>query len=183
MSSRDDDEPTVTIDTGGLRGITTAGSTGGAAVTKFLGVPYGKPPGRWKLPERAKAWEGVRDASEFGHSCFNQPAGPDPYSKFNWDFFNLPAADVSEDEDCLYLNVYVPESAQPFKMHRRRSEKAVMFWIHGGADELGSASLPLYDATSIASNQDVIVVTINYRLAVLGFPGSPDIPQAEQNFG
>ena len=60
-----------------------------------------------------------------------------------------------ESEDCLYLNVYVPETAS--------TSKAVMFWIHGGQIAFGTASLPIYDGSGISANQDVIVVTINYR--------------------
>lgn len=69
-------------------------------------------------------------------------------------FYNPPAP--GESEDCLYLNVYAPSGGA--------DDKPVMFWIYGGSNLGGAASLPLYDGTSFAANQDIVVVVINYRV-------------------
>jgi hypothetical protein len=70
--------------------------------------------------------------------------------------FNNPP--LPESEDCLYLNVFTPPSPPPAE------GRPVMFWIHGGSFQLGSARLPDYDGSSLAVSQDVVVVTTNYRL-------------------
>lgn len=69
--------------------------------------------------------------------------------------FNNPP--LPESEDCLYLNVFAPGGSVP------GADKPVMFWIHGGSFQLGSASVPEYDGSVIAAQHDVIVVTTNYR--------------------
>ena len=69
--------------------------------------------------------------------------------------FNNPPVSF-ENEDCLYLNVYMPRGGE--------SNKSVMFWIHGGSNFMGSAALPLYDGSNFAATQDIIVVVPNYRL-------------------
>ena len=119
----------------------------------FLGVPFAKPPVdalRWRAPEPAEPWTGVRDASAFG----NAAAQPDhPIPGF--------AASGTRSEDCLYLNVYTPAAdgrARP-----------VMLWIHGGGFTHGTGAEPLYNGGPLAERGDVVVVTINYRLGALGY--------------
>lgn len=68
---------------------------------------------------------------------------------------NLPPP--AESEDCLYLNVFAPQSASP------SNTKSVMFWLFGGNNQFGTASLAYYDGSSLAANEDVVVVVINYR--------------------
>jgi carboxylesterase type B len=86
---------------------------------------------------------------------------------------------LSESEDCLYLNVFTPASNSS-----KAEPKTVMVWIFGGALQFGSASVPTYDGTSFAANQDVVLVAINYRTNVFGFPGPmPGMPVSEQNLG
>lgn len=72
---------------------------------------------------------------------FNNPRGPAP----------------AESEDCLYLNVFAPQSASP------TNTKAVLFWLFGGNNQFGGASLSYYNGSSLAVNEDVVVVVINYR--------------------
>ncbi|MEC1449018.1 carboxylesterase/lipase family protein [Bacillus haynesii] len=118
----------------------------------FKGVPYAKPPVgelRFREPQRMEAWEGERDAFQFGPVC-PQPVGVLPQSE-----------GVQKSENCLYLNVYAPEEAD--------GDLPVMVWIHGGAFYLGAGSEPLYDGTQLARQGKVIVVTINYRLGPFGF--------------
>ncbi|KAF7591161.1 hypothetical protein BBP40_001935 [Aspergillus hancockii] len=87
-----------------------------------------------------------------------------------YDASNAPSPPTGESEDCLTLNVFAPASVQ-------EGSKAVLFWLFGGGFSFSTGSLPLYDGTSFAANQDVVVVTINYRTNVFGFPGSLDLPE------
>ena len=80
-----------------------------------------------------------------------------------------------ESEDCLYLNVFVPDTPTP--------DKTVMFWIYGGALQFGNAGQPTYDGSSFAANQEVIVVSTNYRTNAFGFSNSPEIPLTSRNAG
>ncbi|OAA74026.1 Carboxylesterase, type B [Cordyceps fumosorosea ARSEF 2679] len=172
-----DDCPTATIDSGILIGTAASEPTVAVPVNKFLGIPFAKPPTRWKLPEKPDSWQGSRDASRFGNACYQQLLSGAKNAELLKEYFNTPPATVPDSEDCLYLNVFAPASVQP------GSNKAVMFWIHGGTDQGGTAALPEYDGTNLAGNQDVIVVTTNYRLNLFGFPSSPDIPAKERNLG
>jgi len=120
----------------------------------FKGIPYAAPPVgalRWRPPEDAASWSGVRDAGNFSRAC-PQPGGTDP-EKFS--------------EDCLYLNIWTP--AKKFGVGL-----PVMVWIHGGGFTYGSASLPEYDGRHLAQ-KDVVVVTLNYRLGPLGFLVHPSL--------
>jgi para-nitrobenzyl esterase len=132
---------------GAVRGTVTADYRG------FDGIPYAEPPvgrRRWAPPQPKQAWAGTRDATEPAGSC-PQTAG----------FLGDPASD---NEDCLYLNVTTPRNAGAKKL-------PVMFWIHGGGFYSGSGSL--YGAQRLATKGNVIVVTLNYRLGVLGFLAHP----------
>jgi len=139
-----------------------AGTVRGAAVGDihvFKGIPYALPPTgpmRWKPPAPAARWENTRETTEFGFVCV-QPQ-PQPGSIYAWDPRPM-------SEDCLTLNIWAPTGA-------RRAP--VFFWIHGGALSTGSGSDGLYDGTALAK-RDVVVVTINYRLGVLGFLAHPQL--------
>ena len=141
-------------------------------VRAFLGLPYATPPVgqlRWKAPEKAVAWKGVRDATRYGARCEQWPIWADYIFQ-----------DAGPSEDCLYLNVYAPASAHV------GSRLPVMFWIHGGGYTAGSASEPRY--TSIAlPERGVVLVTINYRLGVFGFLASQEFAEegngAAGNYG
>ncbi|KAK7178437.1 para-nitrobenzyl esterase (carboxylesterase) [Paraphaeosphaeria sporulosa] len=89
--------------------------------------------------------------------------------------FNNPP--LPESEDCLYLNIFTPATSTS------QDKLPVLFWIHGGSFSLGSGRLPEYDGSELAANQDVVVVTINYRLNVFGFPASPEIDAENRNLG
>jgi len=120
----------------------------------FKGIPYAAPPVgplRWRPPQPAANWTGVRDASAFGHECM-QPA--------------KRAATTSLSEDCLYLNVYKPLSAKP------GDKLPVHVWIHGGGFVNGAGSDPRFDTAADARN-GIVYVTINYRLNVFGFLSHP----------
>lgn len=129
---------------------TLAGSARGA-VDVWLGVPYAEPPVgrlRFTAPAPVRPWRGVRPATAVGG------AAPQ-HGSFTADTRRLGAP----SEDCLYLNVYAPAEPGP--------PRPVLVWIHGGAYTSGSGAL--YDGSGLAARGDVVVVTVNYRLGVLGF--------------
>ena len=140
----------VRISTGDLQGVVEEG------VEVFRGIPYARPPVgplRWRPPQPAPAWEGIRNSSAFGHVC---PQRTGVYGE--WADAHIEA--VGMDEDCLTLNVWAPQqkSAAPLP---------VMVYIHGGNFQFGAASLPIYDGHPIA-REGFVLVTINYRLGYLG---------------
>ncbi|XP_069805666.1 cholinesterase-like [Dendropsophus ebraccatus] len=143
---------------------------GSGSVIAYLGVPYGEPPmgtQRFKKPELRKPWEGIYDASTFGKSCYQKR--DEAYAGFPGT--NMWQVNNEMSEDCLYLNVWVP-SSNPKSAH-------VMVFIYGGAFLAGTSSLDIYDPSILAFSEDIIVVSMNYRVGALGFlalPGNRDIP-------
>lgn len=141
-------EARATTALGSLVGVRSDGSL------SFKGVRFAASTGgdrRWRPPQPSGAWTGALDATRFGNQC---PSG------------NSLQAGASED--CLYLNVYVPETVAGGTRNL-----PVMFWIHGGANASGSASD--YDPSLLVRQEGVIVVTTNYRVGVLGFLAHPSI--------
>jgi para-nitrobenzyl esterase len=147
-------------------------------VAVFRGIPYAQPPVgelRWRPPQQLVAWEGGRDASEYGHAC------PQPLGKYPaWADAALESAGLSED--CLTLNIYSPVSALvPAGESTAGSAAAtlpVMFYIHGGNMQFGANSLPLYDS-SVLARAGVVVVVINYRVGYLGRFGHPAMTRVQ----
>jgi para-nitrobenzyl esterase len=141
---------TATTDTGAVEGLVAP------TMTEFLGIPYAASPVgdlRWQPPQPPAPWSTPRDATTYGNHC------PQPFSPFGLE---------TDTEDCLLLNVYVPlRHGFPSDSRRRRP---VMVWIHGGAFSVGESDV--YDPEKLVA-QDVIVVTINYRLGALGFLAHP----------
>ncbi|KAL9970956.1 hypothetical protein ACROYT_G023425 [Oculina patagonica] len=132
----------------------------GKAVHKYLGIPYVEPPVgelRFAAPKPVKPWSGIKQATDFGASCFQVESLPFP---------RIPKTPTGQlSEDCLFLNVFVPSTVKP------DDKLAVMVYIHGGSFSLGSSTL--YHGGVLAGFNDVIVVSINYRLGVLGFLNIP----------
>ncbi|NBB16524.1 carboxylesterase family protein [Caulobacter sp. SLTY] len=128
-------------------------------VDSFKNLPFAGPPtgqNRWKPPTAAPTWSGVRDATKFGPACIQPPS--------------VVRSIYSEDlgafsEDCLSLNIWRPANA---------AKAPVMVWIHGGSLVAGGARGGLYDGAALA-RRGVIVVTVNYRLGVLGYLAHPDL--------
>ncbi len=125
-------------------------------VDRFLNIPFAAAPVgglRWRAPQAALEWTGVRDAATLGPACPQKirPA--------------LVAGGIadSQSEDCLQLNIWRPKGARKLP---------VMVWIHGGAHVVGSGTFPVFDATALA-RQGVILVTVNYRLGALGYFAHP----------
>ncbi|KAK3714892.1 hypothetical protein QZH41_001872 [Actinostola sp. cb2023] len=139
----------------------------GLSVRQFLGVPYAEPPVgqlRFAHPKPAKKWDGIRDAVEFGPEC-PQASMEDMAKEMNITGDGDEVRKVPQSEDCLSLNVYTPSHATA------QDKLAVMVWIHGGGFIFGSARS--YNPSVLVALHDVIVVSINYRLGVLGFFNIP----------
>ena len=127
-------------------------------VTVFKGIPYAAPPvgeWRWRPPQRIEPWEGVRSAEAYSAFCAQ------PKSSLLW--FQL--GEISED--CLTLNVWTPKFNSTAKL-------PVMVWIHGGGFSQGSGNIARLNSPAVAK-QGVILVTINYRLALFGFMVHPAV--------
>src|SRR5580700_10411192 len=146
---------------GKIRGVDNNG------IKIFKGIPYGASTAgtnRFMPPADPADWSGVRDALAYGHSAPQRDAAapPPPPGTLTISGSNLPA----EGEDCLVLNIWTPEVGSAGNSGRKRP---VMFWCHGGGFATGSGSSPDNDGTNLARRGDVVVVTINHRLNVLGF--------------
>ncbi|KAJ7445249.1 Carboxylesterase [Mycena latifolia] len=157
---------------------TTSGQLHGTeldGVMSFKGVRFAQPPTRllrWEPPV-AFASAQAQNATVLAPSCLQQfPFATSAFTQF---LFNNPPP-PSENEDCLFLNVWAPST-------NTSEKKPVLFWLYGGGLIFGTASLPGYDGTSLVANQDIVVVTINYRTNIFGFPGSRDLPITQNNLG
>jgi carboxylesterase type B len=130
----------------------------------YLGIPYAQAQ-RWQNPLPANPWTAFQ-ATQFGNEC-PQPELCNP-------------GDPPPSEDCLYLNVWTPTGATP------SSKLPVLVFIHGGAFFMGTGGTSTadpYDGTYLAASQNVVVVTFNYRLGVLGFLATSDMQSGAGNFG
>nr|XP_056718847.1 fatty acyl-CoA hydrolase precursor, medium chain-like [Euleptes europaea] len=159
--------PEVLTKYGRLRGQRVKVSAAERDVNVFLGIPYAKPPVgdlRFAPPIQAEPWSGHRDATSYPAMCLQDPVVGQALS----DAFTTRTEKVSltVSEDCLYLNVYTVANSDT------KPKLPVMVWIHGGGLLLGAAST--YDGALLAASEDVVVVTIQYRLGILGFFSSGD---------
>lgn len=147
----------VTISHGILRGVEAGG------VQAFQAIPYAAAPvgdRRFAAPSPPEPWSGVRDATRPGAAC-PQPTGTMPGREENMFADLFGPGELPTSEDCLFLNVFAPTGGE--------SGKPVMVWVHGGAFRIGTGSSPMYDGAALARRGDVVVVSLNYRLGVLGF--------------
>lgn len=137
---------------------TTAGKVAGFekdGVLQFRGIPFAAPPTgarRFRPPVPVEGWDDVRDTTRYG------PMAPQADGGFE---AMLGSSGQETSEDCLTLNVWTPAADD--------ANRPVMVWIHGGAFQTGSGSVPWYSGTRLVNRGDVVVVTINYRLGPLGF--------------
>ncbi len=147
--------PPITISTGQVQGLLQESIYG------FKGIPFAAPPtgeNRWRPPQPPVNWQGIKDVSSYQTLALQSrfPKGS---------FFKQP--DYPQDEDCLHLNVWTP-TLEP------KAKLAVMVWVHGGYFNHGGGALPNYDGHNLAKHE-VVVVTFNYRLGVLGFLAHPEL--------
>ncbi|XP_076470964.1 acetylcholinesterase-like isoform X2 [Babylonia areolata] len=137
------------------------GRNGDVPVDVYYGIPFAKPPVgnlRFKHPQPADTWTGVKSTVTKPNSChqtldtqFNRFIGVEMWNP------NTPMS-----EDCLYLNVWVPRGFD-------QPPKATMVWIFGGGFWAGTSTLDVYDGANLAATENVIVISLNYRLGALGF--------------
>ncbi len=149
-------QPTAVTGDGIVQGFAAGG------VDKFLGIPYAAPPVgslRWRDPQPPARWHGVRSATTLPPACPQLANSNHPRS---------------ENEDCLYLSVYVPQGGHGDR-HRRGDGRGlpVLFWIHGGGLTTGTGNQ--HDGTLMATTNHIIVVSINYRLGIFGFLALPSL--------
>ena len=137
LALRDDSRPTATVDSGVLVGTSTSAPTVASKVNKFLGIPFAKPPARWKLPEKPDSWQGSREATQFGNACNQQQSSGSKNSELLNRYFNSPPAAVPDSEDCLYLNVFAPLGPDA-----RKDGKPLqtMVFFYGGEGEFGGVN-------------------------------------------
>lgn len=141
-----------------------------SGATSWRGIPYARPPVadlRWKAPRAVEAWSGIFEASAFGNICYQLGSpmlGVDP------SLYGKPVG----SEDCLNLNIWAPAGAVG-----SAPAVPVMVWIHGGSNVGGSGRF--YNGGNLAQQQDVVVVTINYRLGLFGWFSHPALRNAAQS--
>jgi para-nitrobenzyl esterase len=137
----------------------------------YKGIPFAKAPTgdlRWQAPQPAEEWEGTFDATEFGPICMQ--GEPVPFSMWTKEFI-APAGNMSED--CLNLNIWTKEGSAD-------ANRPVIVFIHGGGFSSGSGSVPIYEGEKMAE-KDVVFVTINYRVGILGFLAHPELTEESPN--
>ncbi|GFY56268.1 acetylcholinesterase [Trichonephila inaurata madagascariensis] len=168
--SRDVEDESLIVQTtkGRVRGITLP--TGhGKEVDVFLGIPYAKPPVgkyRFRHPKPTDPWTGIINATEKPNSCFqiNDTQFGDFKGSTLWNA-NSPLS-----EDCLTVSVWAPRP--------KPEGAAVLVWFYGGGFYSGTTTLDVYDPKILCSEEEIIIVAINYRVASLGFLyfDRPDVP-------
>ena len=149
--------PIAETSTGRVQGRLERPVGGGPPVRVFRGIPYAAPPtgkARFRPPEPAAPWAGTLDAGSFGPSSMQVTTGP-----FSG---TIPCNEVTDvSEDCLTLNVWTPDGDV--------SGLPVLLWIYGGAFLIGGTSIETYDGALLAAEQEIVVVSANYRVGALGF--------------
>lgn len=160
------DKITKHVTGGKIRGYL---SPNDSSVAIYKGIPYAAPPvgeNRWRAPQDVKAWSGVKETREYGFSCMQ---------KINKeDYTNYPEYMVSDkvSEDCLTLNIWTNSKTG------MKANMPVVFYIHGGGWVGGGSDIEIIDGEHLAS-QDVIFVSVNYRLGVFGWFASSDLVEED----
>ncbi len=145
------------------------------SISVWKGIPFAQPPTgerRFRAPQPPEPWTGVREATTFS------PMAPQ-VAEMGTSMVGAIGAERAVElrpmsEDCLYLNIWSPGA--------EGEKRPVMVYIHGGAFMLGSASDPWYDGTSFAATHNIVVVSLNYRLGILGFVSLKDLARADVGY-
>jgi para-nitrobenzyl esterase len=153
-------------------GVVQESADSGSGIRIFKGMPYAQSPVgdlRWKAPQPAKNWSGVRLADNFGPRCMQRPIYADMAFRSN-----------GISEDCLYLNVWTPAKSEKERL-------PVLVYFFGGGYQAGDGSELRYDGAGMAG-KGIVAVTVNYRLSVFGFFAHPELSQeapyhASGNYG
>ncbi|XP_074695802.1 fatty acyl-CoA hydrolase precursor, medium chain isoform X2 [Strix aluco] len=168
-------QPEVVTKYGRVRGYQFKVDTAERSVNVFLGLPFAKPPIgplRFSEPQPPETWKGVRDATSYPPMCLQDKVQGQVFSDSITNRKEKVLLQVSED--CLYLNVYTPVSTE------KKEKLPVFVWIHGGGLVFGAASS--YDGSALAAFDNVVVVTIQYRLGIAGYFSTGD-QHARGNWG
>ena len=155
---------TVRTENGTVRGIPGADPR----ITAFKGIPFAKPPMgnlRWRAPEPAENWQGIRDCSRFAPISMQEIPGKDPDNIYTREWHVDP--DIPMSEDCLYLNVWTPAKTEGEKY-------PVMVWFFGGGFNCGYTAEMEFDGERIA-RRGIVLVSVNYRVGVFGFLTHPEL--------
>ncbi|XP_070789576.1 cholinesterase-like [Pituophis catenifer annectens] len=163
-----ENDTVVVTSSGSIKGMTVLTRSG--AVNAYLGIPYAEPPVgrlRFQKPVPHQLWSHVLEATRFGKPCHQ------------WSFFGYPSsriwvANKPHSEDCLFLNIWVPHPQPSVSV-------PILVWIHGGGFTVGAGSLDLYNGSTLAATENVIVASMNYRVGIWGFLFFP--PEAPGNMG
>lgn len=137
----------------------------------FEGIPFAAPPLdelRWKAPQPVKPWEGVKECTQFAKSPMQ--GKPNEFGVYTCEFL---IKDEPLSEDCLYLNVWSGAKSPTEK-------RAVMVWVYGGGFVSGGTNVPIYDGEALAK-KGIILVSIPYRVGILGFFAHPDLTKEAPN--
>ncbi|MBK5269402.1 MAG: carboxylesterase family protein, partial [Bacteroidia bacterium] len=160
--SEKDSNPVLTIEGGKVQGVETPTK----GIIAYKGIPFAAPPVgnfRWKEPQPVVAWEGVKTADKYGDAASQVTWDPQSFYGKEW----RASGSVPFSENCLYLNVWTPAAGQTNK------KLPVAMWIHGGGFREGFAFEPEMDGGEDWASRGVILVSVTYRLGVMGFFSHP----------
>ena len=162
LASCSDSNPVLTIEGGKIQGVETPTK----GIISYKGIPFAAPPVgdlRWKEPQPVIPWEGVKVADKYGDAAEQVTWDPQSFYGREW----RASGSVPFSEDCLYLNVWTPAAGKTGK------KLPVAMWIHGGGYREGFAFEPEMDGGEDWASRGVILVSVTYRLGVIGFFSHP----------
>ena len=169
-AEKSDPNPVLTIEGGQIQGVETPTE----GIIAYKGIPFAAPPVgdlRWKEPQPVVPWEGVKVADSYGAAAMQVTWDPNSFYGKEWQ----ASGSVPFKEDCLYLNVWTPAAGKV-------DEKLpVAMWIHGGGYREGFAFEPEMDGGEDWASRGVILVTVTYRLGVMGFFSHPLLSEESPN--
>jgi para-nitrobenzyl esterase len=161
-SETEDSNPVLNIQGGEVKGVETPTQ----GIIAYKGIPFAAPPVgnlRWKEPQPVVAWQGVKLADKYGAAAMQVTWDPQSFYGKEW----RASGSAPFNEDCLYLNLWTPAAGQKDK------KLPVAMWIHGGGYREGFAYEPEMDGGEAWASRGVILVSVTYRLGVLGFFSHP----------
>jgi para-nitrobenzyl esterase len=162
LAANNDSNPVLTIEGGKVIGVKAPTKR----VIAYKGIPFAAPPVgelRWKEPQPVVPWQGVKAADKYGAAAEQVTWDPKSFYGKEW----RASGSVPFNEDCLYLNIWTPAAGQ------KNKKLPVAIWIHGGGYREGFAFEPEMDGGEEWASRGVILVSVTYRLGVIGFFSHP----------